>query len=166
MLTRFRDAAARYDPTIVVRETADNPFVDPAVVGSQIERLVAGGLDYVGTSGWPIGIAAEVATASALEIAFREAVDPAEREHVMPFLYGRPDRFRVDATPPSASVTPGRFTVDTVDDLAFARAIAERLGDADGPPSIERLAQIVAAEPGLLELNRTVRQRTWQETQR
>jgi spore coat polysaccharide biosynthesis protein SpsF len=165
VLTRCWEAVAPASPDIVIRETADNPFVDPAVVGAQVERLADGGFDYVGTSGWPMGIAGEVARAAALETAYREARDPAEREHVMPFLYARPDRFMIGTLPPPDPLPAGRFTVDTAEDLTFARAIADRL-DSIGTASIGDLERIVRAEPELLEINRTVRQRPWQETER
>ena len=165
VLTRCWEAVAPFHPDVVVRATADNPFVDRQAVAHQVRRLVDDGFDYVGTGGWPLGIAVEVARAAALEIAFREAIDPAEREHVMPFLYARPDRFHVGSAPPTMPVPLARFTVDTVEDLAFARAIAERLGVDAGPPSLARLGEILAAEPELLELNRAVRQRDWKEVQ-
>ncbi|MEO8229223.1 MAG: spore coat protein [Chloroflexota bacterium] len=165
VLARCRDAVHVYEPDVVVRATADNPFFAPEVVERQIQRLVDGGLDYVGTSGWPLGIAAEVATAAAIETAYREATKPAEREHVMPFLYSRPERFRIGSADPLGPVPAGRFTVDTAEDLAFVRAIAARLGSAIGPPSLARLASIVQAEPDLLALNREVRQKSWQEAE-
>lgn len=66
VLTRCWEAVAPYSPSIVVRQTADNPFVDSDVVEAQIERLKEG-FDFVGNVGWPLGIAGEVATARALE---------------------------------------------------------------------------------------------------
>jgi spore coat polysaccharide biosynthesis protein SpsF len=164
VLTRCWEAVAPYAPEFVIRATADNPFVDPRVVADQLERAMVDGFDYVGTAGWPLGIAAEVARADAMSAAYREAVDPAEREHVMPFLYARPDRFRIGAAPPPTPWPPGRFTVDTSEDLAFARAIAVRLGSVR-PVSVDELARIVAAEPALLDLNRDVRQKPWQEAE-
>jgi len=162
VLSRCWDAVAPARPDFVVRQTADNPFVDPGVVARQIDVAVDQGLDYVGTSGWPLGIAAEVASARALQIAYREATDPAEREHVMPYLYNHPERFRLGELAPGEPVPAARFTIDTEQDLAFARAIAEHL-EAARPTSLAELGAIVAAEPDLLELNRNVRQRTWQE---
>lgn len=164
VLTRCWEAVAPLAPQIVLRQTADNPFADPGVMTGQVKRLVDGELDYVGTAGWPLGIAAEVARADALATAHREAREPAEREHVMPFIYARPERFRLGALAPSAPPPAGRFTVDTDADLAFARAIAERIG-SDAAISIADLGRILSAEPALLELNRTVRQKAWQEAQ-
>ena len=165
VLTRCWEAVAPYAPELVIRATADCPFVDPRVVDAQLERALVDGFDYVGTAGWPLGIAAEVARADALSAAYEEAVEPAEREHVMPFLYTRPDRFRIGAAPPTTSPPPGRYTVDTSEDLAFVRAVAARLGSVR-PVSIGTLARIVAAEPALLDLNRDVPQKPWQEAER
>ncbi len=86
----------------------------------------------------------------------------------MPFLYARPERFRIGTAPPiDTACQPGRFTVDTSEDLAFARAIAAR-HRAPGPGRARRtLARDRrATSPTLLELNRDVRQKPWQEAER
>ncbi|MFI5291964.1 MAG: cytidylyltransferase domain-containing protein [Candidatus Limnocylindrales bacterium] len=165
VLTRCWEAVEPLRPDVIVRETADNPFVDPEIVAAQVRRLVEGGYDYVGTAGWPLGIAAEVASGTALGSAVIEATDAAEREHVMPFLYARPERFRIGSLAPASPPPAGRFTVDTVDDLAFARAIAQRIG-GHGPTTIAELGAILADEPALTDLNRGVRQKAWQESER
>ena len=165
VLTRTWDAVRPDEPDLVVRATADNPFMDPQAVGGQLRRCIDGRFDYVGTAGWPLGIAAEVARAAALEDAVREATDPAEREHVMPFIYARPDRYRLGTAPPDAPPPDGRFTVDTPEDLAFVRAIALRLGPVE-TCGIDQLRTIMADEPELLAINAGVRQKPWQEAQR
>jgi spore coat polysaccharide biosynthesis protein SpsF (cytidylyltransferase family) len=164
VLTRTWEAVQADEPDVVVRATADNPFMDPSAVGAQLRRCIDAGFDYVGTAGWPLGIAAEVARGTALLAAFREATDPAEREHVMPFIYARPDRFRIGSAPPATPPPDGRFTVDTAEDLSFARALAERLGPV-ATCSIEQLRRIVTDEPELLAINAGVRQKPWQEAQ-
>lgn len=164
VLARIQAAVAPAHPDLVVRQTADNPFVDPNVVRAQVELCAEGGFDYVGTAGWPLGIAAEVARAAALAEADRDATEPAEREHVMPFLYARPDRFRIGRLAPTVPLPAGRFTVDTVEDLAFARAIAERLESGE-IPTVERLRDVLERAPELLSINAGVRQKPWQEAQ-
>ena len=162
VLARCWDAVARYEPEVVVRQTADNPFVDPDVVMAQIARLRQGRFDFVGNVGWPLGIAAEVATGAALEQAAAEATDPAEREHVMPFLYNRPERFNIGYLEGPTNPAHGRFTVDTEMDLTLARMLAERLGH--GPPvRLAELETLIRVEPTLANLNADVRQKSWQE---
>ena len=72
----------------------------------------------------------------ALSAASHEATAAADREHVMPFLYGHPERFRIGTLPRTAPAPPAgerwRYTVDTPEDLELARALAERFGH--GPP--------------------------------
>ncbi len=164
VLTRVWEAARAVDPAFVLRATADNPFMDPAVVAAQVRRCREDGLDYVGPAGWPLGVAAEVATADALRAAYQEATDPAEREHVMPFIYNHPDRFRIGALPVAGDLPDARFTIDTMEDLAFARAIVERLGSPE-TVSLADLARALDAEPGLAEINRGVRQKGWHEVE-
>ena len=168
VLTRCFEAVAPYEPEIVVRQTADNPFPDPSIAASQVETVLAEGLDYVGISGWPIGIAAEVCRMDAFAAAMHEATTPADREHVMPYLYSHPDRFRIGTVARASAVQPGgerwRYTVDTPADLALARALADRLGH--GPPvQLAELEAIMAAEPALAQLNAAVVQKPPQAAQ-
>jgi spore coat polysaccharide biosynthesis protein SpsF len=165
VLTRFVDAVATFQPDLVVRQTADNPFPDPWIAAAQRETLVTNGLDYIGIAGWPIGIAAEVCRMDALAEASREATSPAEREHVMPFLYSRPERFRIGTLPRPSPVHEGgerwRYSVDTLEDQRLVRELAARLGH--GPPvALEELEAIMTAEPALGLLNASVVQRPWQ----
>ena len=164
VLARVWGAVVAHAPDLVVRGTADNPFPDPEVIAAQVAACASGGFDYVGTSGYPLGIAAEVARASALETAAREATAPAEREHVMPFLYDHPDRFRIGSLPRPAAMLHSRYTVDTPEDLAFARALAARIGHPP-PVRLAELEAIVSREPGLANLNAGVRQKHWHEVQ-
>jgi spore coat polysaccharide biosynthesis protein SpsF len=162
VLARCWDAVLPFDPQIVVRATADNPFVDPDVVEAQIARVRDEGFDFVGNAGWPLGTAAEVARATSLGQAAEESRDPAEREHVMPFLYALPQRFRIGTLPGPAAILHGRYTVDTEADLALARALAARLGH--GPPvHLSELEAIISAEPALARLNADIRHRDWRE---
>lgn len=168
VLTRCFDAVAPHAPDLVLRQTADNPFPDPSVATAQVETLRAQGLDYVGIAGWPIGVAAEVCRMEALTAAMDEATAAADREHVTPYLYSHPERFRVGTVPRPAPVATGgdrwRYTVDTRADLELARALADRLGH--GPPvRLAELEAIMAAEPELALLNAGVVQKPWQVAQ-
>lgn len=166
VLTRCHEAVEPFHPDVVVRQTADNPFPDPDVAVAQVRALVDGDLDYVGISGWPLGIAAEACRMTALDEAAAEATDRADREHVLPFVYRQPERYRIGALPRSraSAGSDARYTVDTEADLTFARALAARLGHG-APVALSELEAILAADPELLDLNRDVAQKSHREAQ-
>jgi len=95
VLSRFSAAVDRYKPVTVVRATGDNPLVSAAVTQSALQAHAESDSDYTALTGSPLGTGVEVVRAAALMEAAREARDPYEREHVTPFLYRRPGRFRL-----------------------------------------------------------------------
>jgi spore coat polysaccharide biosynthesis protein SpsF len=73
----------------------------------------------------------ESVAAEALLRAEREAVSPAEREHVCPYLYGHPELFRLHRplAPRIWQFPSLRLTVDTPEDLLRAQILADALGE-------------------------------------
>src|SRR3546814_6034329 len=100
VLDRFLRGAELVGADVAVRLTGDCPLTDPelidAVVG--VFRDAEPAVDYATNSfprTWPIGLDVEVAAMAALRQAAAEATDPYDREHVTPFLYRQPERFRI-----------------------------------------------------------------------
>lgn len=132
VLGRFGGAMALVpDADTVVRLTADCPLADWTVIDATIDRRVEAGADYASNTPaartYPHGLDVEVMTRAALEQACREAAEPYEREHVTPFIYRRPDRFRLAYLSQPVSLAHLRWTVDLPEDLAFVRDVYEHL---------------------------------------
>jgi len=72
-------------------------------------------------------IAARSRSVTALAAAWREAVDPYEREHVTPFIWRRPDRFRSANVADAVDRSSWRLTLDTAEDLLQIRKLHHRL---------------------------------------
>lgn len=161
VLERFARAAAAHRLDVVVRATGDNPFLDPEAVAPLVAVLTTpslptGGLvRYARTSGWPNGCGIEAVRAEDLAEADREARDPREREHVMPYFYLRPEKFRIAEAPaPSDRLAPHlSLTVDEEADLRLVREIVRRLGPDAPLPAIVGLLE---AEPALAKMNEGV----------
>src|SRR5829696_755490 len=113
VLARIVDAVGPFAPDLVLRQTGDNPFPDPDVMAAQLTPVADGTFDYVGIAGLPLGIGAEAVRAEAL-FAIGSLADPPAWRHP-------------------------RYTVDTPDDLAFARALAAHLGPGDQPARLAEL---------------------------
>jgi spore coat polysaccharide biosynthesis protein SpsF (cytidylyltransferase family) len=153
VLDRFVDAAAATSATAVVRITGDCPLLDPAISGAVVARFLDEGVDYasnVHPPTFPDGYDTEVLTVDALNDAWREAADPFEREHVTPFIWRRPERFRLANVAADVDRSSWRLTLDTEADLARIRAIWRRAG-ADPMFGLQRVAELVASEPAILE---------------
>ena len=132
VLQRFVRALDAFPADVVVRVTADCPLSDPAVIEAAIRLQAATGADYVSNAllrTFPVGLDVEVVTAAALREAGDEADDGPEREHVMPFVYRRPERYRLAALRTPERLAGRRWTVDTAADLDRVRAIVAALDD-------------------------------------
>ncbi len=127
VLGRFVLAAAAYGAERVVRATGDNPLVSGALAAQLLRRQEEEGWDYGGFIGPPVGTGVEVVRAEALAEAGRLAEDPYEREHVTPYLYRRPERFRLAflQAPPESCAPEMRVTLDTREDYDYLQRLFE-----------------------------------------
>lgn len=128
VLGRFGRALEAFpEAATVVRMTADCPLTDWRVLDAVIEHHAATRADYASNTPqvrtYPHGLDVEVMTGAALRTALFEATDPYEREHVTPFLYRNPRRFRIESLSQSPSLAHLRWTVDHPEDLDFVRHV-------------------------------------------
>jgi len=152
VLARFAAALREHPADVVVRLTADCPFVDPELVATGLREQERDDADHVSNvlvRTHPDGLDFEVVRAEALLAAAREAVAAAEREHVTPFLFRRPERFRLRAVREEVSLGHLRWTVDTAEDLQFVRSIANRLADPTSAGWREICEVAVQPTPGV-----------------
>jgi spore coat polysaccharide biosynthesis protein SpsF len=133
VLARYLVALDEYpDATHVVRITADCPLTDPAIVDQVVRRHLERGADFTSNvlpRTFPKGLDVEVARATALRTAGREARVAVEREHVMPFLYRHPERFALANVRSGLNLGDLRWTVDTPTDLEVVRTLVARFAD-------------------------------------
>jgi len=135
VLSRFALVLRYNSADAVVRLTADCPLIDPAVVNQLVTCFRRTGADYASNTlvrTYPNGLDAEVLTAAALEAANREAEDPVEREHVTPFVYRRPARFRLAALRQDLLLGHEKWAVDTAADLDRVRRLVARIKEGSG----------------------------------
>lgn len=122
VFARFRAYAESNDCEWILRVSADSPLLDPAVLQRLLDHSELERSDLVTTicpRTFPRGQNGELIRASTLL-----AIDPSEltaedHEHVTPFFYRHPERFRivnVGSTDPAPAALS--FVVDTVEDLA------------------------------------------------
>ncbi len=154
VLDRFYQAAWLSHASIVVRLTADDPFKDPAIIDRVVHQLLDHpDLDYVSntiTPTFPEGLDVEAFRFQALDRAWRLATLASDREHVTPFIWRQPKHFRIAQITNRRDLSDLRWTIDYPQDLAFARAIADRL---PGNPVMDEILSLLHREPQLAHIN-------------
>lgn len=161
VLARYVLAAEHSKADVLVRVTCDCPLIDPAIIDRVIEAFrEQPEVDYcsnVLVRSFPIGMDTEVFSLAALLRADREASPGLEREHVTPYIYRRPETFRLRnvEAPQWANRPELRLTVDEMDDLEMMRALLE----LTPAPSLANVLQVLDAHASLADLNSRVRHR-------
>ena len=153
VLDRYYQAAREHHADVIVRITADCPMIDPQEIDRVVTAFLEGAYDFAAnrlppprTRTSPVGMDTEVCTFAALENAWQHAREKFEREHVMPYLYEVPGRFRVRVVDNEPDLSHLRFTVDTEEDLQVARAIYAAFGNDDSF-GLEDLLRVSAQNP-------------------
>jgi spore coat polysaccharide biosynthesis protein SpsF len=164
VLARFAKAAQATDADIIVRVSADAPFVDSGFVDHLVTALIAQDGDYVLLEDGALTAHEGVDPFSrrALDKLMMDAAhDPVAREHVTGYFKLHPDFVRIARAPayPLLARAGGRLTIDTPDDLAFAEAVHARLEARAGEASLEDLLLLLDRDPSLRKLNAHVRQK-------
>jgi len=112
---------------------------------------------------YPIGLDVEVCTFAGMETAWKEARQPHQREHVMPFFYENPQRFRIRLLDYETDLSAYRWTVDNAEDLELLRQIYNRFGERDDFSWLDVLA-LFEREPELAQINAGMRHKDYRET--
>ncbi|MBN9531872.1 MAG: NTP transferase domain-containing protein [Alphaproteobacteria bacterium] len=164
VLARFAMAAEAMDADVIVRVSADAPFIDAAFIDHLVDALIAQDGDYVLLEDGAVTAHEGVDPFSrrALDKLMMDAAgDPVAREHVTGYFKLHPDFVHiVRAAPyPPLAVECGRLTIDTPDDLAFIEAIHARLGVAPGAAALGDVVRLLGREPILRNLNAHVQQK-------
>lgn len=157
VLSRYAKAARLAQADTIIRITSDCPCIDPGIIDRIVAAHEEAGADYtsnVHPRSFPHGIDVEVIDAEALYIADREATDASHREHVTPFIWSDPQRFRLqNVEAPIAERVPHlRVTLDTYDDYLALQTIFALLASDDF--TLAELLGLVRRHPWLVHLNR------------
>jgi spore coat polysaccharide biosynthesis protein SpsF len=115
VLDRFYRAVDSISPRHVVRLTGDCPLCDPCLIDSLVEFHVGGGYDYSSNTiipTYPDGLDVEVFRFECLRVAYEEGIKPSHREHVTPFIYQQPQRFKIGSYRGQSDLSHLRWTVD------------------------------------------------------
>jgi len=161
----------KYKAEVIVRLTADCPLIDPVLIDDVVNALMVNQADFACnrlpppfTRTYPIGLDVEACTFSALANAWQHAVQKHEREHVLPYLYAVPGRFKVVQLNHSPDLGHLRWTLDTPEDLILLRRIYRRFHGRNDFSWLDVL-QLQQEKPALFAVNAQVIHKTYLESE-
>jgi spore coat polysaccharide biosynthesis protein SpsF len=166
VLDRFYRAAAAARADTVIRITGDCPLIDPNLIGRLIEFKEQNQLDYCGIATgagvaedgfcgrYPDGLDAEAFSIEALETAWKEAVGDLYREHVTPWLWKHPERFKTAAYKcREKDYSNLRWTLDNIEDYDLILSIYENLFPKNPVFGMDDVLALMNRKPHLFKEN-------------
>ncbi len=154
VLRRLAEAAAAYDLDVVVEVDGDDLLASTEYMDAGVDELLTTGADFVSYRGLPLGATPNIALRSALENAVRWKRYTDTETGIFRFLLesGRFDTRLVEIHEERHRHDSVRMTLDYAEDLAFFRAVYERLDRVPGW-TLADLVQMLRDDPGLVALN-------------
>lgn len=164
VLARYYGAAIQSGADAIVRVTSDCPVIDPEVSGRVIEQFLINhpSYDYVSNTlkrTYPRGLDTEVFSFAGLKDAHENAKLAAEREHVTPYFYTRPDMFNIMCVENDADNSFHRWTVDTKEDFMLIENIISALYPAKPEFTTDDIISLLKKHPNWIEINKHIEQK-------
>lgn len=154
-LDRYYQCSVKYSFSTIVRVTCDNPFIDPTIIDHAIEEFNSGHWDYISNCNprtFPQGTEVEIFSVDSLKRVWREAQKSSEREHVTPYFYNNPDKFKIYNITHSENLSHLRWSVDRIEDLKMVQIIASKIKKS--PILMKDILELLRREPELIKINK------------
>ena len=165
VLDRYYQAALAFKADVIIRITSDCPLIEPLVIDKVVQEFLSHHpeIDYVSNAlvrTLPRGLDVEAVSFTSMERAWQEDSDPALREHVTPYIWRHPEKFKVLNVVSDSDYSHMRWTVDTIEDLTFVRKVYNYF--QNDTFSWKEVLHLLKAHPEWLEINRHVQQKAVQ----
>lgn len=162
VLSRYFEAAKKYNAETVIRITSDCPVIDPVLLDLMIEEYFKSGADYMSNSlvrTFPRGLDMEIFSFALLEKAYREASKQYELEHVTPYIYQHPELFKLTNYANDTDFSFHRWTLDTDEDYKLISEIYNALYPANNLFLWKDILKLFEMRPELIEINKHIEQK-------
>ena len=153
VLDRYFQCARNFKFNTIVRITSDCPLIDPQIVDKVIDKFESSNYDYVSNTikrTFPKGLDVEVFTFSILELMWKNATLPSEREHVTQYILNH-NKFKIGNFKNEDNLSRLRWTLDRKEDLEFLRKIIKRIDNR--PILMSHVLTVLSLEPQLSKIN-------------
>ena len=163
VLQRHYECAKKYSLSTIVRIPSDKPLIDPTIVDLMIEKFQSSSYDYISNfsvnidneneffSSFPSGTEVEIFSFSALENAFKNANTADQKEHVTPYIYENPKKFKIFTISSNKDLSKYRWALDYEKDLKLIRLIISKIKKR--PILMSDILTLFESQPELTKIN-------------
>ena len=152
VLSRYVKAEENYNPSAIIRLTADCPLVMPELIDQYLEIFQKEDFEYLSNTlelSYPDGLDIEIIAPGVLKKLLEFSLSKEEKEHVTLGIYSRKDKFRVYNVSNKFNISHFRWTVDTSDDLIFVKSIYAHFESKEINFTFEDMLKFVKENPNL-----------------
>ena len=161
VLERHYQCAKKYAFSTIVRIPSDKPLIDPTIVDSVIEKFQSNSYDYISNfsvdvndkfiPSYPSGTEVEIFSFAALETAWKNATSEHDKEHVTPYIYSNPEKFKILTLKSEKNLSQFRWALDYENDLKLIRSIISKI--TKRPILMNDILELFEQEPDLTKIN-------------
>ena len=152
VLSRYVKAEEIYNPSAIIRLTADCPLVMPELIDEYLEIFHKEDFEYLSNTielSYPDGLDIEIIAPCVFKKLLEFSLSKEEKEHVTLGIYSRKDKFRTYNVSNKTNISQFRWTVDTSDDLAFIKSIYAHFESKEINFTFEDVLKLVKENPNL-----------------
>jgi spore coat polysaccharide biosynthesis protein SpsF len=161
LLDRHYKAGIESGADDVVKIPSDCPLIDYRIINKVLKYYLENKDKYDFVSNlhpatYPDGNDVEVIPMNILKIAFNEAKSQMEREHTTPYIWERPERFRIGNFVWEKGFdysTKYRFTIDYPEDYDFVKTVYNELYFLNHKFSLNDILKLLKKKPEIKKIN-------------
>ncbi|UAY51526.1 cytidylyltransferase domain-containing protein [Ferruginibacter albus] len=162
LLDRHYQAALKYNADVAIKIPSDCPLIDLKVIDKVISFFLNNmdKYDFVSNlhpATYPDGNDVEIMTMAVLKTAWEKADKQLEREHTTPYIWERPEQFRIGNVEMDGGIDYSmthRFTIDYKEDYLFIKAIFAELFPRNPLFTIEDILKLLDERKDIYNINK------------
>ena len=156
VLDRFYQCAKVHNATNIIRLTGDCPLIDVNIIDDTIRYHIKGGYDYSTNTlppSFPDGLDIEVMSMNTLKIAWENATEKYDLEHVTYYITQRKNKFHLGNYANKDDLSHLRWSVDELEDFIFVTKVYENLYKENPNFLMDDILRLIKSNPKLLNIN-------------
>jgi len=155
LLARFISTIDEFNLDIVVRATADCPYLSDEIFEHLLDSHFKSGADVSRPKDFAVGTSMSIGNAQAYQKAREYFPNPELSEYLIYYFVNNPDHFRLNICKlPPQLVRDYRLTLDYPEDLELLDSIEKHLNEHKLEPSVTNIFKYLDENPELAKLNK------------